>query len=186
LTPPAAGRTVWTQTILYAFSRGGDQLNPGHRTIPGGGLYRDRAGGLFGTTPYLGNTYAGTAFQLSPPSTGDKRWAEATLANFGGSRDGSNPSAGLIRDPITRAFYGVTAAGGIGCLRLGCGTVFSLTPPAAGKKNWTETVLHSFGASANDGKYPQARLAIDAAGNLYGTTVSGGADGHGTAFKLSR
>ena|ERR1700730_13402120 len=42
----------------------------------------------------------------------------------------------------------------------------------------TETVLYSFtGGSEGDG--PVAGLIADSSGNLYGTTTSGGASGHG-------
>jgi uncharacterized repeat protein (TIGR03803 family) len=62
--------------------------------------------------------------------------------------------------------------------------VFKLTPPAAGKKLWSEQILHGFSTVAL-GTYPYAGLAFDAAGNLYGTTSSGGANGEGTVFKLA-
>jgi uncharacterized repeat protein (TIGR03803 family) len=45
----------------------------------------------------------------------------------------------------------------------------------------TFTVLHTFAGS--DGASPMAALAQDGAGNLYGTTYSGGAAGFGTLFK---
>jgi uncharacterized repeat protein (TIGR03803 family) len=44
-------------------------------------------------------------------------------------------------------------------------------------------VLHAF--SGSDGGYPNAGLAIDKKGDLYGTTFLGGADNSGTAFKLT-
>ncbi len=47
----------------------------------------------------------------------------------------------------------------------------------------TFTVLYEF-AGGNDGMEPQAGLVRDAAGDLYGTTYSGGAYGWGTVFKL--
>jgi uncharacterized repeat protein (TIGR03803 family) len=85
--------------------------------------------------------------------------------------------------------YGATAGGG----SAGLGTIFRLD--SAGH----ETTLYSFkGASHGDGATPNAGLVIDSAGNLYGTTTSGGvtpcssgytglapAPGCGTVFKLT-
>jgi hypothetical protein len=69
---------------------------------------------------------------------------------------------------------GITnAGGGSGCFGGGCGTVFQLTPPAAGETGWTETVLYNFAGHA-DGAGADGDLIIDANGNLYGTTAIGG------------
>jgi uncharacterized repeat protein (TIGR03803 family) len=46
-------------------------------------------------------------------------------------------------------------------------------------------VIHSFGASSSDGAYPEAGLSMDAAGNLYGTTETGGSGYLGTVFRLA-
>jgi uncharacterized repeat protein (TIGR03803 family) len=169
LTPPASGGTVWTQTILYAFGTEGTGFPAG--VFPRGGLVQDRDGVLFGTTD-------DTVFQLSPPSAGTGRWTKTTLHSFRGP-DFIEPSAGLIHDTATGAFYGVTGLvhGDNG------GTVFSLTRPVAGKILWREAVLHRF--RANDGRNPQARLSQDPAGNLYGTTENGGAHLYGTVFRVA-
>jgi hypothetical protein len=82
--------------------------------------------------------------------------------------------------------YGTTYEGGADCsasaLNLGCGVVFELLPPAAGKTKWTEQVLHFF--SGVDGASPQAGVIFDDNGNLYGTTSQGGG-GYGVVFELS-
>ena len=49
----------------------------------------------------------------------------------------------------------------------------------------TETVLHSFGATATDGTLPMADLIIDGSGNFYGTTETGGPNNVGTVFKIT-
>jgi uncharacterized repeat protein (TIGR03803 family) len=94
--------------------------------------------------------------------------------------DGAWPEAGVTRDAFGN-FYGTTFFGGAGTgcdiYFGGCGTVFKLD--ASG----TETVLHSFGG-APDGSNPTARIILDPAGDLYGTTAFGGAHGHGTVFKV--
>jgi uncharacterized repeat protein (TIGR03803 family) len=102
----------------------------------------------------------------------------------GNLSDGGTPEAGVTRDAAGN-LYGTTFFGGTGTgcdiYFDGCGTVFKVDTSG------TETVLHSFGgasASVNDGWNPTARLILDAAGNLYGTTGYGGAHGHGTVFKV--
>ena len=56
-----------------------------------------------------------------------------------------------------------------------------LTPSSLAQ---TLQVIYNF-TGAQDGRYPVAGLSMDQAGNLYGTTVDGGAYGLGTVFKLS-
>jgi uncharacterized repeat protein (TIGR03803 family) len=63
------------------------------------------------------------------------------------------------------------------------GTVFELTPPASPGGTWTKTVLHAF-TGGSDGSNPPAALIADSKGNLYGTTLSGGASNDGTVFEL--
>src|SRR5207253_5645914 len=75
--------------------------------------------------------------------------------------------------------YGTTTSGGnFGhCGTDGCGTVFKLTPSG------TETLLYRF-LGTPDASYPYG-LVRDAAGNLYGTTLGGGAYGFGAVFKVT-
>jgi uncharacterized repeat protein (TIGR03803 family) len=67
------------------------------------------------------------------------------------------------------------------------GTVFKLMPPLAGQTSWTEAVLYNFQGreDGTDGEYPYGGLLRDAAGNLYGTTSRGGANGLGTVFEVT-
>jgi uncharacterized repeat protein (TIGR03803 family) len=62
------------------------------------------------------------------------------------------------------------------------GTVFELVPPV-GKGTYTEKVLWSF--NGTDGNGPLSSLVLDGAGNLYGTTASGGANGEGVVFEVT-
>jgi uncharacterized repeat protein (TIGR03803 family) len=115
-------------------------------------------------------------------------WAtpnEVSLYDFnGGSNDGSAPIGGVVADQAGN-LYGTTGTGGsyTDCSPFGqtCGVVFELTPNGG---SWTETVLYTFTGGA-DGGEPLAGLAIDAQGNLYGTTAIGGTFGNGTVFMLS-
>jgi uncharacterized repeat protein (TIGR03803 family) len=90
---------------------------------------------------------------------------------------GSEPIAALVLDGDGN-LYGTTDSGGSHQL----GTVFKLTPGVDGK--WTETVLFNF-AGAKTGSNPVGQLIFDQAGNLYGTTSSGGSNNFGTVFELS-
>lgn len=107
---------------------------------------------------------------------------EKTVYNFTGGVDGGNAATGLTFDSAGNA-YGTTVAGG----KYGCGTVFTLKPVHGG---WHESVLYNFSCFA-DGKNPHGGVTLDAAGNLYGTTVAGGSggicsgDGCGVVFELT-
>jgi uncharacterized repeat protein (TIGR03803 family) len=164
----AVSCALGTERILYSF---GASATDG--VAPYAGLIMDRAGNLYGTTVDGGanGLYDGTVFKISTDGT------ETTLYSFGANvTDGwePGPNADLIMDSAGN-LYGTTEYGGAnGC---GCGTVFKID--AAG----TETILHSFGGSP-DGGEPYAGLIMDSAGNLYGTTMHGGANGGGTVFKL--
>jgi uncharacterized repeat protein (TIGR03803 family) len=100
------------------------------------------------------------------------------LHTFAGPlKDGATPSAGLVMDAKGN-LYGTTTSGGSSGYY---GTVFKVS--ATGK----ETVLHSFTNGPTDGAYPEGGLVVDADGNLYGTTTSGGnSGGQGTVFKVDK
>jgi len=151
---------------------------------PEAGLVRDEAGNLYGTTFAGGitschNGGCGTVFKLDPAGK------ETVLLKFNvPGTGGIFPSGPLIRDAAGN-LYGTTEWGGdLSCnQQVGCGTVFKLD------KTGKETVLYKFKLGA-DGGLPNGPLVQDAAGNLYGTTYSGGilscngGDGCGVIFKL--
>ena len=109
-------------------------------------------------------------------------WAaskERVLYSFKDTPDGAFPAAGLVFD-ASGNLYGTTYEGG----PYYEGTVFELSPGSGGR--WSESVLHSFDYAAGDGTYPEDSLFVDAAGNLYGTTLSGGTYGlDGIVFEVS-
>ena len=138
-------------------------------SAPAAGVVRDSAGNLYGTTFYGGAYGLGVVFKLD---TSNK---ETVLYSFAGGSDGANPYAGLILDSAGN-FYGTTTAGGSPVCQ--CGTIFKLS--SSGR----ETVLYRFRGGTN-GAMPWSDLISDSAGNLYGTTTSGGHNNYGTVFKLS-
>ena len=160
-----------TARLLYKFCAQSHCVDGAH---PDAGLVKDKAGNLYGTTAAGGTHGAGTVFKLAPDGT------ETVLHNFcsmPNCADGQGPS-GLIRRDGN--LYGETAGGGTH----GGGTVFELS--RTGKVR----VLYSFCSAAfcADGREPSGALLSDAAGNLYGMTVSGGAHQGtlgGTVFQVT-
>jgi uncharacterized repeat protein (TIGR03803 family) len=109
------------------------------------------------------------------------------LYTFGALPDAEIPTPGLVLDSAGN-LYGTTQEGGTGTgcgANAGCGTVFKLTPNQDG--SWTETILFNFLGDSATGAFPGG-LSFDSAGNLYGTTATGGPCddlGCGSVFKLT-
>jgi len=190
--PRAAAQA--TYKTLYSFAGGKtDGANPQ------AGLIFDGAGNLYGTTynggphyscvntvsrpssPLVNKQGCGTVFKLTPNPDGS--WTESVLHIFKSDKNGAEPSASLIFDAAGN-LYGTTSGGGdygpYECAPLGCGVVFQFTPNLDG--TWKEKVLHTFtdGKDGGTGDGFEALLApliFDQAGNLYGTTPSGGTTG---------
>jgi uncharacterized repeat protein (TIGR03803 family) len=171
--------TAWLQaqtlTVLHAFT------GSPHGSSPWAAPIEDSQGNFYGTTWAGGTLGFGTIYEVD--STGK----ETTLHNFAGGNDGSNPWAGLIMD-AAGSLYGTTnTGGGAYCFNnYGCGVVFKLS---RGTPRWKETILYAFKGEP-DGAHPgYGALILDRAGNLYGTTLYGGAGycstGCGIVFKLT-
>jgi uncharacterized repeat protein (TIGR03803 family) len=160
----------WTWKNLYTFTGSYDGAQPQS------GVIRDVAGNLYGTTLTCGDPqcdHFGTVFELT--SRAGLCWAEQSLHIFGGT-DGKYPEAGLTVD-ANGNMYGATVEGGSNQ----GGTIFEMSPGSGG---WTFQVLYNLTGGGNS-VGPSRNLALDAAGNLYGTTYSEGAFGRGSVFKLS-
>ena len=206
-----------TETVLHSFTGGADGI------IPVGGLVRDKAGNLYGTTSQGGTSNDGIIFKISPSGK------ETILHTFTGSAtDGKYPSYTTLLMDTKGIFYGVTEEGGSadggilykltksgkltilysfkggttdGCNVLGTpfmdaagnfyGTTSSCGAHTLGtvwkvSKDGKEKLLHSFAGGTSDGEYPLAGVIMDAAGNLYGNTETGGASNVGTVYKISK
>lgn len=160
--------TAGKETVLYSFAGTPDA------GFPLSGLIQDSSGNLYGTTVQGGVYSWGAVFKL------DTQGVETVLKSFDLGAAGHYPYGNLLRDSAGN-LYGTTAQGGDPVCNFsnGCGTVFKLD--ASGN----HTVLHTFGTLTSDGQMPLSGLVADKIGNVYGTTYSGGAHGHGAVFKLS-
>jgi uncharacterized repeat protein (TIGR03803 family) len=240
LTPPAAGQTLWTKTILHHFAEGSDGSNPN------GDLLLDKSGTLLGTTLGGGLYGLGTVFALNPPTLKVHSWTKTIIHDFEGDatdahdgatpngglvgavgqvfgttqsggaaipccgivyelaqeiagspdytlnilhiftggQDGAIPNAGLFRDASEKNLWGTTLDGGAGSTGSDDGTIFKLTRGEF-VDSWTYGVVYSFNGGTNDGAFPGSSLTVDKTGNLYGTTLGGGASGLGTVYELT-
>ena len=151
----------WAESVLYSFSNGGQ---------PESGVTLNPAGNIFGTAVLPANGYA---YELVLAGA---QWSQEILHTFQGGDDGSDPHGGLIFDAAGNA-YGTTE----GFPDEQRSTVFELTPQADGELDEI-MVLYEFPAGSFG---PRANLAMDAAGNLYGSTYGLGTDSFGFVFKLT-
>lgn len=164
---------TWKYQVLHTFVGGTDGANPF------AGVIVDHHGNVYGTTSIGGAANCGIAFALVPNQSGG--WTEHLLHTFLGiaSQDGENPN-GLTFGPQGSELYGTSMGGGVD----NPGTIFKITHTTSG---WQETVLYSF-TGGNDGAYPISSVVLDAAGNLFGTTLWGGPAGDtvgGVAYRFT-
>ncbi len=153
-----AGASTLTTLASFTGGNGAD---------PVGGVTEDGAGDLFGTTDAGGTAGEGTVFELAAGAS-----SITVLASFNGA-NGAYPGGALIADAAGDLF-GTTEGDGI----TNSGTVFEL---AAGSS--TITTLATF--TGSNGAVPGYDLVADAAGDLFGVTISGGSAGDGTVFELA-
>jgi uncharacterized repeat protein (TIGR03803 family) len=157
--------TTGKETVLYSFTGGAIGGKDG--ASPLGGLIRDAAGNLYGTTYGGGPDNFGTVYKLDPAGN------ETVLHAFTGANiDGEYPQGALAQDSAGN-LYGTTQIGGTG----NSGTIFKVDPAG------NESVLFSFTQQAQ-GADPQSSLVRDSAGNLYGSTGVSGTYDAGVVFKF--
>jgi len=164
------GAVGWIETTLYSFNpnNGVDGSNPA------GGLTMDAGGNLYGTTIYGGaNGGIGTVYKLTNYRG---TWTYSKLYGFFPRPDGQYPRGEVIFDSAGN-IYGTTVYGGASDL----GSVYELSPGSGG--TWTERIIYTFDGTY--GQTPEGPVSMDAAGNLYCLTNSGGARSEGTAMELT-
>jgi uncharacterized repeat protein (TIGR03803 family) len=162
----------------------------------GGGGYNGGSGGTstgYGTADYSAAT-GGTSFDASAnpvvvagENSGNGEviiqgpaQAPTTPVSFSGT-NGAYPDTSLIADSAGDLF-GTTSGGGVlGAPATNDGTVFEIKNSSTGYAT-TATTLFTF--TGTNGKTPMAGLAIDTAGDLFGTTSAGGANGDGEVFEI--
>ena len=190
-----------TLTVLHDF-----ETSSG--TDPRGSLVLAGDGNFYGAVANDGPFGQGTIFRITPGgsftilhafdgSDGTHPWSTLTLGHDGNlygttlanngtlfrltlDGDFTQLQSGLpfgqvpvrLLQAVDGTLYGITSGGGSG----NQGLVFAIAGDSI-------SVLHEF--QGPDGAYPTGGLAQDSAGNLYGTTFFGAANGHGGVFRLS-
>jgi len=167
-------RGGWILYTIYTFDHADDPGFASARVVLG------RDGTLYGTGYYGGTSNKGAIFNLRPPATVCKSvscpWTLTLLHSFIGI-DGQGPYFGDLIFDAAGNIYGTTSGGGA----FGQGTVFKLSRSG---NSWTHTVLYNF-TGGNDGASPENGVALDSAGNLYGTATYGAFEAYGTVYMLS-
>ena len=165
----------WSLGVIHSFCSG---LSCAGGSYPRTGLaYSGQSSGapwnefspLFGTTQYGGAHAQGVAYKLAADGG---FWDYEVIHSFNAvtGADTALPSLPLV-DPSGNVL-GITASGG----KFGSGVLYKL---AAG--SWKETTLHNFcnpSTGCADGADGYGPLAMDAAGNLFGTTWHSDCDQH--------
>ncbi|MGC2110163.1 MAG: choice-of-anchor tandem repeat GloVer-containing protein, partial [Candidatus Korobacteraceae bacterium] len=155
----------WTETSLYQFAF--------EQNLYGSPLTFDSAGNMYGSTAHWSGNDKGAVYQLARNGNG---WNVNVIYQFSGGNDGRNPVGSLAIDSAGN-IYGVTDDEG----PYDYGLVYELSPSPSG---WVKTTLYAF-QGGDDGWVPFGGLIFDHAGNLLGSTASGGSRGGGTVFQLT-
>jgi len=161
-----------TLTRLYSFC-GGDNCATGD--FAEGSLALAANGDFYGTNENGGNFQGGTIFRFASHGPATDFYNFCSLTNCD---DGVAPNFGIIQADDGN-FYGTASRGGVN--GNATGTVFKIAPDGA------FTLLYSFCSQPNcaDGFGPQG-LVQGTDGNFYGSTMFGGANRYGTAYRITR
>jgi uncharacterized repeat protein (TIGR03803 family) len=149
-----------TYNVLHSFAADEGSFIRGHLT-------QDKQGNFYGTALFGGTPGYGTVFKYSTGGT-------LTVVHAFDSTDGEYPEHGVASDKAGN-LYGATAFGGTG----GQGTVYEIS------KKGKFSTLYNFTGGATDGGFIYGGVTVDKAGNVYGNTAEGGANGAGTVFKVA-
>lgn len=159
LTPPKPGRKKWGTTVIYSYCQITGCAD-GHDPI--GNVLMDNAGNLFANADHAAG---GSIFYLSPDGTGG--FVKNPVWQFS-----NGESLAYLRIGSDGTLYGTASSGG----PTGHGELFKLSPDGGGGYDMTD--LHDFCASlppCTDGDIA-ATAMVDSHGNIWGTTIGGGAN----------
>jgi uncharacterized repeat protein (TIGR03803 family) len=152
----------------YVYKALADFASSGGGSSPAGQLGMDKSGDLFGFTSAGGTNSAGIAYEVQPGNG-----TPITLASF------PAVSGAALTGPVIDSqgdLFGLSSTGGDAT---GDGTIFEIV-----KGSNAVTTVATFN-SATTGSSPGGVLIIDSAGDLFGTTANGGANGCGTVWELA-
>jgi uncharacterized repeat protein (TIGR03803 family) len=155
----AAGSTTISTLATLSASTG---------DTPDGPVTLDAAGNLYSTNRFGGTSNYGTVFKVTTGSS-----SATMLASFN-TPDGIDPIGGVIFD-AAGSLYGTALGGGAN----NAGTVFEIA-------NGSNAITTLAAFDPMGGSNPQAAPTLDASGNLFGTTHSGGTAGRGTVYEIAR
>jgi uncharacterized repeat protein (TIGR03803 family) len=162
----------WKETVLHTF----DNIGGDDGSYPYGRLDFDATGNLYGTTQQGGKFGGGVVFQLKKSGSS---FTYHVLHSFATSASNSyQPYGGMVVDKTNGYLYGTTYYGGV---IWNAGAVYQLREVSG---VWIYSVIYNF-LGDSLGQYPYGDLATDSAGNLYGTTYSGGSFNLGEVYKLT-
>ena len=188
-TPAALAQTF---KVLHNFTNGNDGSQPEF------GLVMDRAGNLYGTTPYGGDIQDCSGLQNGgggpPPGCGvvfkvkkaGSGWIVESLFLFGSKQETISPYAGTPAIGPNGTVYGMTYLGGPGY----DGYIFNVAPPPSAPVSsnapWSYDLLYQFTGNPDSNNPSRlSPLIFDAAGNIYGVAAYGGLFNYGTVFELT-
>jgi uncharacterized repeat protein (TIGR03803 family) len=158
--------------VVHQFS-GTDGENPQGQLMVGGD------GALYGTTVVGGAAGKGAIYKITTAGSFTLLYSFPSLSAFNSAGNafnatGAYPKAGLLL-AADGNYYGTAWKGGTE----GYGTLFRMTPAG------DVAVLHAFAGAIAGGALPQSTVVQDVAGNFYGTTLAGGHQDKGTAWRVS-
>lgn len=187
--PTKKNQGGWTETVLYSFAASSSTdgaLPQGALALKGKNLYGVTLLGGSGAYCLSQGYSCGIAYELQPEADG---WTESVLYNFGATATDAEIPGQMTPVIEGNNIYGTTTYGGADPYY--GGTVWELVYSAS-TQSYSEQVLYSFGAQANDGCAPNWQAVMGKnAKTWYGAAGGEGGGGGcgeygiGTLFELT-